>query len=200
MRFRFAFIYILGATWAASAATGAGAFLEFHTGMRGAPLAPQFAADTADHFGSNWKALRIPLSTGQAFENNVPAFFTLGLQTWYNESFEIYARFPLRKDLEALDAKLQKDGALMSETEQSEQVRKLKSLQAQLQIEGQSLEDDSRRRQAEERNALLQKVKTAIDAVAAREGYDIIMQGGGVVYAKPNMDLSEKVIAEITKK
>lgn len=106
----------------------------------------------------------------------------------------------LRKDLEALDAKLQKDGALMSETEQSEQVRKLKSLQAQLQIEGQSLEDDSRRRQAEERNALLQKVKTAIDAVAAREGYDIIMQGGGVVYAKPNMDLSEKVIAEITKK
>ncbi|MBP7547679.1 MAG: OmpH family outer membrane protein [Corallincola sp.] len=106
----------------------------------------------------------------------------------------------LRKDLEALDAKLQKDGALMSETEQSEQVRKLKSLQAQLQIEGQSLEDDSRRRQAEERNALLQKVKTAIDAVAAREGYDVILQGGGVVYAKPNMDLSEKVIAEITKK
>ena len=106
----------------------------------------------------------------------------------------------LRKDLEALDAKLQKDGALMSETEQSEQVRKLKSLQAQLQIEGQSLEDDSRRRQAEERNALLQKVKTAIDAVAAREGYDVILQGGGVVYAKPNMDLSEKVIAEIIKK
>lgn len=106
----------------------------------------------------------------------------------------------LRKDLETLDAKLQKDGALMSETEQSEQVRKLKSLQAQLQIEGQSLEDDSRRRQAEERNALLQKVKVAIDAVAAREGYDIIMQGGGVVYAKPNMDLSEKVIAEIIKK
>lgn len=106
----------------------------------------------------------------------------------------------LRKDLETLDAKLQKDGALMSESEQSEQVRKLKSLQAQLQIEGQSLEDDSRRRQAEERNALLQKVKTAIDAVAAREGYDVILQGGGVVYAKPNMDLSEQVIAEITKK
>lgn len=106
----------------------------------------------------------------------------------------------LRSDLEALDAKLQKDGALMSESEQSEQVRKAKSLQAQLQIEGQSLEDDSRRRQAEERNALLQKVKTAIDAVAAREGYDVILQGGGVVYAKPNMDLSEKVIAEITKK
>lgn len=106
----------------------------------------------------------------------------------------------LRADLEALDAKLQKDGALMSEAEQSEQMRKGKSLQAQLQIEGQSLEDDSRRRQAEERNALLQKVKVAIDAIATREGYDIVFQGGGVVFAKPGMDLSEQVIAEITKK
>ena len=105
----------------------------------------------------------------------------------------------MRSELQALESKLQKDGALMSETEQSEQLRKLKSLQAQYQIEGQSLDEDSRRRQAEERNTLLQKVKTAIDAVAAREGFDVVLQGGGVVYAKPNMDLSEKVIAEITK-
>lgn len=101
MRFHFALICVLVAAWVASAAPGASAFLEFHTGLRGAPLAAQFASDTADRFGGNWKAFRIPLSTGQAFENNVPAFFTLGLQTWYNESFEIYARFPLRKDLEA---------------------------------------------------------------------------------------------------
>lgn len=105
----------------------------------------------------------------------------------------------MRSELQSLESKLQKDGALMSETEQSEQLRKLKSLQAQYQIEGQSLDEDSRRRQAEERNALLQKVKTAIDAVAARDGFDVVLQGGGVVYAKPNMDLSEKVIAEITK-
>lgn len=105
----------------------------------------------------------------------------------------------MRSELQSLEGKLQKDGALMSETEQSEQLRKLKSLQAQYQIEGQSLDEDSRRRQAEERNALLQKVKTAIDAVAARDGFDVVLQGGGVVYAKPNMDLSEKVIAEITK-
>ncbi len=105
----------------------------------------------------------------------------------------------MRSELQSLEGKLQKDGALMSESEQSEQLRKLKSLQAQYQIEGQSLDEDSRRRQAEERNTLLQKVKTAIDAVAAREGFDVVLQGGGVVYAKPNMDLSEKVIAEITK-
>ena len=105
----------------------------------------------------------------------------------------------MRSELQALESKLQKDGALMSETEQSEQLRKLKSLQAQYQIEGQSLDEDSRRRQAEERNTLLQKVKTAIDAVAAREGFDVVLQGGGVVYAKTNMDLSVKVIAEITK-
>ena len=105
----------------------------------------------------------------------------------------------MRSELQSLEGKLQKDGALMSETEQSEQLRKLKSLQAQYQIEGQSLDEDSRRRQAEERNALLQKVKTAIDAVAARDGFDVVLQRGGVVYAKPNMDLSEKVIAEITK-
>lgn len=105
----------------------------------------------------------------------------------------------MRTELQALENKLQKDGAVMSENEQSEQLRKLKSLQAQYQIEGQSLDEDSRRRQAEERNTLLQKVKTAIDAVAEREGFDVVLQGGGVVYAKPNIDLSDKVIREITK-
>ena len=105
----------------------------------------------------------------------------------------------MRTERQALESKLQIDGAVMSENEQSEQLRKLKSLQAQYQIEGQSLDEDSRRRQAEERNTLLQKVKTAIDAVAEREGFDVVLQGGGVVYAKPNMDLSEKVIREITK-
>ena len=106
----------------------------------------------------------------------------------------------MRAELEAIDQKLQKDGALMSEAEQSAEMRKGKSLQAQMQVEGQSLEEDSRRRQAEERNALLTKVKQAIDEVAAREGFDVILQGGGVVFAKPDMDVSEKVVAELLKK
>jgi hypothetical protein len=80
---------------------GASAFLEFNGGLRGTALPRQFAADTADRYGSNWRALRVPLATGNAYEANTPAFFTLGLQAWYDSSFEIYARFPLRKDLEA---------------------------------------------------------------------------------------------------
>ena len=88
---------VAGVAWAQA---GASAFLEFHGGLNGRPLPKEFASDTADFDGGNWRALRIPLAMGQAFETT-PAFFTLGLQAWYGSDFEIYARFPLRRDLEA---------------------------------------------------------------------------------------------------
>lgn len=79
---------------------GASAFVEIHEGLQGMPLEREFATDTADRFGPNWRALRIPLANARSFET-LPAFFTVGLQLWYGESFEVYSRFPLRRDMEA---------------------------------------------------------------------------------------------------
>ena len=79
---------------------GASAYIEINAGVWGAPTANVFAADTMEKFGSNWRALRIPLQTGRYFES-LPPFFVLGLEANYKDNFSIHAEFPLRRDIEA---------------------------------------------------------------------------------------------------
>jgi len=79
---------------------GAKAYIKVNAGVWGAPTANIFAADTMENFGSNWRALQIPLETGRYFET-LPPFFILGLGANYKDNFVIHAEFPLRRDIEA---------------------------------------------------------------------------------------------------
>ena len=69
-------------------------------GFYGAPKASVFATDTVDRFGSNWRALQVPLETGRQYEQTIDPFFSLLVGGSY-ENFSIYFDFPLRKDIEA---------------------------------------------------------------------------------------------------
>jgi len=78
----------------------AAAGIKINAGIQGAPAASVFAVDTMENFGSNWRALRIPLQTARYFETLEP-FFALDLDANYKDDFLIYAEFPLRRDIEA---------------------------------------------------------------------------------------------------
>jgi hypothetical protein len=78
---------------------GGSTFVELQLGAWGGPRATEFAVDTLENQG-NWRALRIPLSTGQTYAE-IPAFFTWGLGLHYDTAFEIRTRWPLRRDMEA---------------------------------------------------------------------------------------------------
>jgi hypothetical protein len=79
---------------------GGSASIKVNFGGWGAPVAGVFAADTMEFFGTDWRALRIPLQTARYFETLEP-FFTLALGANYKEDFLIHADFPLRRDIEA---------------------------------------------------------------------------------------------------
>ncbi len=105
----------------------------------------------------------------------------------------------IETEMKALQDKMQKDGAFMSAAQQSDAMRQLQLLNARGEIESKALQEDMNRRQKEEQQALLGKVKTAIDTVAKTKNYDIVMQGGSVVFAKPEHDISADVISELSK-
>ncbi|MGI2854009.1 OmpH family outer membrane protein [Shewanella algae] len=105
----------------------------------------------------------------------------------------------LQEELRGLLEKQQRDAALMSETQKTELVRKMESLKADYQLKGKALDEDLRRRQGEEQNKLLVKVQKAINSIAEKEKYDLVLQRGAVVYVKPAADISSKVVEALSK-
>lgn len=95
--------------------------------------------------------------------------------------------------------KEKRDGELMSDADRTKLSREIQGLVADYQLKLKAFEEDNRRRQGEEQNKMREKVMKAIDAVAKREGYDLVLNGEAAVFAKPSLDISSKVVAEIGK-
>lgn len=105
----------------------------------------------------------------------------------------------LQRDGQFFAERLQRDAATMSEQEKKELQQKILDVREQLAAKGQPLQQNIQRRSNEERNKLLALIKQAIDAVAAKEGYDLVLNAGAVSFAKEQHDLSEKVLKQVDK-
>ncbi len=105
----------------------------------------------------------------------------------------------LQRDGQFFAERLQRDAATMSEQEKKELQQKILDVREQLAEKGQPLQQNIQRRSNEERNKLLGLIKQAIDAVAAKEGYDLVLNAGAVSFAKEDHDLSEKVLQQVDK-
>lgn len=105
----------------------------------------------------------------------------------------------MQEEMRSLVDKQQRDGALMSETQKTELVRKMESLKSDFQLKGKALDEDMRRRQGEEQNKLLVQVQKAINTIAGKEDYDMVLQRGAVIFVKPEADISSKVVEALSK-
>ncbi|MDX1391644.1 MAG: OmpH family outer membrane protein [Rheinheimera sp.] len=105
----------------------------------------------------------------------------------------------LQKDISFNIEKLRRDGPTMSEKQQEELKKTLTTQRQQYEEQGRALEESLRSRQAEERNKVLGLIKTAIDVVAEREKFDLILNADAAVFAKPEYDISEAVAAQVSK-
>ncbi|MGI2259587.1 OmpH family outer membrane protein [Shewanella sp. GXUN23E] len=105
----------------------------------------------------------------------------------------------LQEELRSMAEKNQRDGALMSETQKTEALRKMESMQSELQLKGKALDEDLRRRQGEEQNKLLGEIQKVISSVAQKGKYDIVLQRGAAVYVKPDADISKQVVDALSK-
>lgn len=105
----------------------------------------------------------------------------------------------LEKDLQYYLEKQKRDTATMSETEIKELEDKLISLRDEYAQKAQPLRQEMQARATEERNKILGLIKQSIDAVAANEKYDIILNSGAVAFIDDSHDLSKKVIDQVSK-
>ena len=93
--------------------------------------------------------------------------------------------------------KLKRDGELLG----PEEVEKLRievgQLDSKYKIKAQALEKASQRREAQEKQKLFKVIQEAVEKVAEKEGYDMIVDISTLQYAKPEYNISEKVIKSL---
>lgn len=105
----------------------------------------------------------------------------------------------LESDIKFNMEKFQRESMTMSEEQQQELRTQIEQMQQTYQAKAQPLEQNIRRRQAEERNKILALIKQSIDAIAAEEKIDVVLQANAVAFVKPELDISDKVIEKVSK-
>lgn len=105
----------------------------------------------------------------------------------------------LQGELEYQVQKLQREAATMSEAQKKELEEKILKTRDEYAAKAQPLKQAIERRFAEERNKMLGLIRQAMDAVAAKGNYDLVLNAGAVAFAKPEHDLSEQVLEQVNK-
>ena len=101
-----------------------------------------------------------------------------------------------QKEFEELTAKVQKDVAVMGETERRNAEKNLRDLQrevARLQTE---FREDLNLRQNEELGLLQRSLLKEVQDYAAQEGYDLVV-GDGVLFASTAVNITEEVLRAV---
>lgn len=105
----------------------------------------------------------------------------------------------LRSDGEFLLEKLQREKATMSAEQIKALEEQVNTVGQQLQQKGQPLQQNMQRRTQEERNKLFLLIQQAVTAIATEEGYDMVLNANAVPYTKPEYDISQKVLEQVSK-
>lgn len=105
----------------------------------------------------------------------------------------------LQRDGQFYAERLQRDAATMSAQEKKDLEQKILAVREELANKGQPLQQNIQRRSNEERNKLLGLIKQAIDSVAAKQGFDLVLNSNAIAFAKDEYDLSEQVLQQVSK-
>jgi len=98
-----------------------------------------------------------------------------------------------QKEIEDLQAKVQKDLAVMGETERRNAEKKLRDLGREFERMRTEYQEDSNLRQNEEFGVLQRSVLKEVQDFAQAEGYDLIV-GDGVLYVSSTVNITEDVL------
>lgn len=105
----------------------------------------------------------------------------------------------LQEDIKYQLNKRQREAATMSEEQIKELEANILKMREEYNAKAQPLQQAMQARSAEERNKLLALIQQSIQTVAAEGDFDLILQGNAAVFSKPEFDLSEKVLEQVSK-
>ena len=101
-----------------------------------------------------------------------------------------------QKELQDLTAKVQKDVAVMGETERRNAEKNLRDLRRDVDRLGNEYREDVNLRQNEELAKLQRSVLKDVQDYAAAEGYDLVV-GDGVLFASSAVNITEEVLRAV---
>jgi outer membrane protein len=105
----------------------------------------------------------------------------------------------LEKDIKYYQEKLKRDGSLMSAKEKEELDVKVKSLFQEYQVKGKALQQKATQRQNQETNKIIALVRQAVDNIAAKQGYDLVLSQQAVIFSKPDASITDVVVEHVSK-
>lgn len=102
----------------------------------------------------------------------------------------------MQRSLKGMQDKLEKDAAVMSDSERAKMQRDLVSKQRDLQRDQDEFREDVNLRRNEEFGKIQKDIVAAIQAVAKEQNYDLVV-GEGVIFASEKVDITDAVIARL---
>ncbi len=105
----------------------------------------------------------------------------------------------LEKDIKYYQEKLKRDGALMAPKEKEELEKQIGTLFQEYQTKGKALQQKAGQRQGEEQNKIIALVRQAVDNIAAKGKYDLIIEQKSVIFVKPDLTITDQVVEQVSK-
>lgn len=102
----------------------------------------------------------------------------------------------MKRELVALNEKLSKNAAVMSNTERQRQESDLRQMRREIRRLEDEFREDVNLRRSQELGKLQRRVVEVIQDLAKAESFDLIISDG-VIYAGPKVDITDKVIARL---
>ncbi len=99
--------------------------------------------------------------------------------------------------LKTISEKLDKDAAVITESDRSKRQRELSELDKDFQRKQREFREDLNQRKNEELATVLERTTRVIKQIAEAEKYDIVFQEA--VYASPRIDITDKVLKALNK-
>lgn len=106
----------------------------------------------------------------------------------------------LESEIKDLEKTLKRDGELLGKDKVTAMKRQAEVKVSEYKLKRKAFEEDNSRRQGEEQQKALVVLRDVINKIAAQDDYDIILNGEQIVFSKPALDISDRVIKEISKK
>jgi len=101
----------------------------------------------------------------------------------------------LEAKIKEKEVTLNRDRELLGASGAVKLEREIISLRSDLKHEADAINEDTRIRQTEEQKKLMMLIHEKAIKVAKSEGYDIVVKASSLMFAKPEHDLSAKVLA-----
>ena len=103
------------------------------------------------------------------------------------------------EEMQALQAKLQKDGEVMSDSERRKAIKDLESMQANLQFGSQKLQKEAQDRRQEILQALAPKYEKVLSDLIQIDQIDLILSPNQLQYANAKHDISRRVTEKLNE-